>query len=267
MSAWEKRIELARDGWTTECRVTNTGIGNLSKTHRAVGLWAKTWFWDGRISEVSLHAQSIVSFSRGHVANEIERLSSILHEACFRARREYRDAVPLVDHDQSTSDRIALRENPEETRRLREAKRAFYPTEAIPDGVGAHGTRAHENALADAAARGLDVSDRVDPYFGSGRMIRDCQERLWGYRARLAMRSWNGVRVSFDPQEFTTRNLEEVMISELTRSSAAALNELFAEYGETGLRAGETRNGLPPGFMTLEEKAATMPAPDPAPDP
>jgi len=155
--------------------------------------------------------------------------------------------------------RIEPSENKFQTQHLLTQDRNLTPSEAIPPGVEA-GPDAHLLALLIAARDGLEAEDSVNPHFGRSRYARDCENREWGFKLRLAVREAAGVKVSYRPQEFTTRLLSPGIVSALISGSKASLADLLRAYGPEGNLAGETSNGLPPGFETLEEMIANREA-------
>lgn len=54
--AWDIRLRLAADGWATTVGVGRAGAG---PGRVAVGAWAETWKWSGRIARVCLHDRAL----------------------------------------------------------------------------------------------------------------------------------------------------------------------------------------------------------------
>ena len=254
-SPWEVRVGLARRGWQTELRLTRTGLTRTDKDRVAAGLWARTMHWAGGIAEVCLHEHAIFDPASPKAPARLIDLIRRVDRLCAKAEREFPDTVPCQMTERDEDGLLRLAENEMLTRHLTDQKRDLTPSENIPEGMGA-GLDAHVMALLSAARDGLHVEDSINPYFGPSRYARDCENRNWGYRLRVAVRESDGVKVSFRPQEFTTRLLAPRAIVGLISGSRTSLLDLFRLYGSDGPLDGVTRNGLPPGFETLKEAIA-----------
>jgi hypothetical protein len=255
MSVWQTRIEMAQRGWHTEININCSGIrldGNLDK--RALGMWAKRWHWQGAINEVCLHTHRICDIRTDYDENLIGLIAD-LNEVCLRAEKDFTDRVPCMGIGRDEQGRHILETNSLGTDLFNRSEKVHWPTERLlPDASSYVGGGAdYLKALQDAALTGLDVRDDLNTYFGPARYARECKNRDWGYRLRLAKRSMNGEKVSYQPQEFTTRMLHEAAVQACITGSAAVMEQFFAMYAPDGPLAGETQNGLPPGFMTLSE--------------
>lgn len=254
-SPWELRIGLARRGWATEVRVTRVGLARSGRDRAAAGCWARTWHWAGGVGEVSLHDHATLDLAAPDALGALVDLVTRVDRLCAKAERDFHDAVPCQLPERDADGLLRLAEHETQTRHLRGQPRDLTPSENVPEGVEA-GPDAHLFALLMAARDGLEAEDAINPYFGRSRLVRDCENRDWGYRVRLALREADGARVSYRPQEFTTRLLAPRAASGLIGGAKASLLDLFRSYGPEGELAGATPNGLPPGFETLEEAVA-----------
>lgn len=253
-SAWENRIALAQDGWITNVRINDHGIGKDRETHLSVGLWAKTSNWAGWITEVSLHKTSLVPRNADLIAEEIQRLSAVMREGCTTARQAFPETIPCLDHSASTRDSLAFVTNSYAMTHTQGQARNHFPTEAIHPGAGMGNSDAHAYAIARAVMNGMHVDDSLDPFADRYRLLSDCKNRNWQYGLRLCMRKWGNLTPAHQPARFSTNILEQTVTASLVKSAAASLWDLFAEFGPNGIRSGETENSLPPGFQTRQEK-------------
>lgn len=254
-SAWADRMALTRKGWKTEIRLSRDGLKQGPEDRVAIGVWADTSYWKGWITDICLHDHTIRACNDPALPAVIAGLLANVREACERAEDEFPDSVPCVMPEKSPSGRLIMAVNTHETRYATGRSRDYYPTEAVPDGPDT-GPDTHLCALIAAAASGLHVTDSINPYFGRSRYARDCKDRDWGYRLRLAVREIDGVKVEFRPQEFSTRLLAAPVVAGLIHSSHGSLLNHFRSYRPDGASAGATGNGLPPGFRSVQEAAA-----------
>lgn len=252
---WGVRIGMARRGWQTELRLTRSGLARSDQDRVAAGCWARTMHWAGGIAEVCLHEHAIFNPDSPEAPARLIDLIRRVDRLCRKAEREFPDTVPCQLMERDEDGLLRLAESEMLTRHLRDQRLDLTPSENIPQGVEA-GPDAHVMAILAAARDGLHVEDSINPYFGPSRYSRDCENRNWGYRLRLAVREVNGVKVSFRPQEFTTRLLAPRAISGLISGSRTSILDLFRLYGPEGDLAGVTSNGQPPGFETLKEAIA-----------
>lgn len=264
MSAWADRIRLARDGWSTEIRITETGISpETAKTHRALGVWARTWFWSGWISDVCLHDHAIVPMERDAMVSTIERVTANLRATCLQARLDFRDSIPCLAGGREPCGRLRLTENTWAFRNRAAVPRRDHPRELIPETIALSAERSHAPALVDTALSGLHVEDRLSGDFGPPALLRDLRERSWGYTTCLVVRDIDGRKLRFRPQRSSTVFLDEDMVAAAMRDAADALTAEFRDFGPGGCREGETLNGLPPGFSWLQAPAPPDPGPEP----
>ena len=259
ITPWEIRVGLARRGWQTELRLTRTGLARTDQDRVSAGCWARRMHWAGGIAEVCLHEHAIFDPVAPDAASRLRDLLDRVDRLCAKAEREFPDTVPCQLMERGEDGLLRLAVNTFQTGHLTPQNRDLTPSEAIPPGVET-GPDAHLFALLIAARDGLEAEDSVNPHFGRSRYARDCENRDWGYKLRLAIREANGVKVAFRPQEFTTRLLAPRAVSGLIGGSKAALTDLFRAYGPEGELAGMTPNGLPPGFETLQELIAARKA-------
>lgn len=252
ITPWEIRVGLARRGWQTDLRLTRTGLAHSDRDRVSAGFWARRMHWAGGIAEVCLHEHGVLYPSSPEAASRLRDLIDRVDRLCAKAEREFPDTVPCQLTERGEDGLLRLAVNTFQTGHLIPQNRDLTPSEAIPPGVEA-GPDAHLFALLIAARDGLEAEDSLNPHFGRSRYVRDCENRDWGYKIRLALRETNGVKVAFRPQEFTTRLLAPRVVSGLIGGSKAALTDLFRAYGPEGDLAGSTPNGLPPGFETLQE--------------
>ena len=264
MTPWEIRVGLARRGWQTELRLTRTGLARSDQDRVSAGCWARTWHWAGGIAEVCLHEHAIFDPASPEAPARLGQLIGRVDRLCAKAERDFPEAVPCQLMERGEDGLLLLAENDFQTRHLRDQRRDLFPSENILDGVEA-GPDAHLFALRVGAQDRLEVEDSLNPYFGRTRFARDCENRDWGYKLRLAVREFGGEKVSYRPQEFTTRLLAPRAVSGLIGGSKASLLDLFRSYGPEGELAGATPNGLPPGFETLAEMMAMRRAEGAAP--
>lgn len=72
MSTWIYRLSLARQGWTSQLRLTRHGVRRSEDNIVAAGFWAKTWYWSGGISDICLHDHAMIDLNHpdanAHVA-------------------------------------------------------------------------------------------------------------------------------------------------------------------------------------------------------
>lgn len=259
ITPWEVRVGLARRGWQTELRLTRTGLARSDRDRVSAGCWARRMHWAGGIAEVCLHEHGALDPASPDAPSRLRDLIDRVDRLCVKAERDFPDTVPcqLTERGEDGLPRLGV--NTFQTGHLIPQRRDLTPSEAIPPGVEA-GPDAHLFALLLAARDGLEAEDSLNPHFGRSRYARDCENRDWGYRLRLAVREANGVKVAFRPSEFTTRLLAPRAVSGLIGGSKAALTDLFRAYGPEGEMAGMTPNGLPPGFETLAELIAARKA-------
>lgn len=255
MTPWEIRVGLARRGWQTELRLTRTGLARSDQDRVSAGCWARRMHWSGGIAEVCLHEHGILDPSSPEAVARLRELIDRVDRLCAKAEREFPDTVPCQLMERVEDGLLRLAVNTFQTKHLVTQNRDLTPSEAIPPGMET-GPDAHLFALLIAAQDGLEVEDSLNPHFGRSRYARDCENRDWGYKLRLAVREAAGTKVSFRPSEFTTRLLAPRAVSGLIGGSKASLLDLFRAYGPEGEMAGTTPNGLPPGFETLAEMMA-----------
>lgn len=255
MTPWSQRMSLARQGWSTEVRLSRIGVASSAPdTVVAIGVWARRWFWHGWITDVCLHDQAVVDLAQRDGARHAARLVENVSEACGRAEAQYLEAIPCQLAHKDAEGRLVLTESIGDTLRCHGSQRGHFPTEAIPPGIE-EGEDRHLEALIHAALRGLHVEDSLNPHFGRTRYMHDCKDRDWGYRVRLAVRRSAGVKVSFRPIESTTRLLAPSAAVGLTDGAQDSMLDLFDSYAPEGEMHGRTGNGLPPGFETLQESS------------
>lgn len=259
ITPWGTRVGLARRGWQTELRLTRTGLARSDEDRVSAGCWARTMHWAGGIAEVCLHEHAIFDPASPEAPARLMDLIRRLDRLCAKAERDFPDTVPCQLMEREEDGLLRLAQNEMQTRHLSDQERDLTPSENIPPGVET-GPDAHLFALLIAARDGLEAEDALNPHFGRSRYARDCEDRDWGYKLRLAVREANGVKVCFRPQEFTTRLLAPRAISGLISGSRTSLLDLFRLYGTEGELAGATPNGLPPGFETLQEAIAARKA-------
>lgn len=257
-SAWHARIALARLGLHTDSRLTTSGIRNESGHERAYGLWAKSWYWQGWISEITVHDHAIIDLrDEEDCLRQIRRCHHRVQEAVERGLREFPDSIPCLSHEKRDDGMLGLVENSWAMENTKGRSREFYPTELIPEGVEVSACSSVTEDLVRAqlgnARMGLDVEDRLNTYTGRSRYTHDCKDRDWHFVQRIAVRNSAGQRVTFRPRDFTSNLLSETSVSTLARSTGHMMVKLFEDYAPGGIQHGATENALPPGFMTLDE--------------
>lgn len=258
MTCWRDRVALARAGWATEIRLSADGIRSKPEGVFACGFWARSSYWKGWISDIRIHDHAILDLRQKGAAAQVAALAANVREACERASRDFPDAIPCLVPGKDENGRLRLVENDWEMRQIDARQRAFFPTENIPEGLEEESCAtagSHLDHLIEAALGGFHVEDDINPYFGRNRYARDCKNRDWGYRLRLAMRNANGVQIAFRPRPFTVQSLHEAHACGMIKTAQRSTAELFASYAPGGDLEGRTPNGLPPGEQTIEEWA------------
>jgi hypothetical protein len=257
-TTWECRVALARLGIHTDARITTVGIRNESGHERAYGLWGKTWYWQGWVTDVSLHDHTIIDLRDEEACvAKITRVHQRVLEAFERGLREYPDCIPCLSHKEQEDGLLGLTKSGWESENICDRPREHYPTENIPAGAETpEDGEALVRAQLENARKGLDVEDHLNTYTGPVRYIHDCKDRDWQFATRLTVRNHDGVQVTYRPREVAINMLSEAMAAELAKNTGEALLQLFSSYGAGGIHEGKTSNGLPPGFITLEEYRA-----------
>lgn len=248
-------MALARKGWRTAIRISRETLSSGGDDLLSVGFWAESSYWKGWSTDVCLHDHLLGEMNDPALPAAIDDLAANVLEACLRAERDLWDSIPCATGKKMPDGRLILGVNSAETRHCAKRPRDFFPTEALPPGPDA-GPDRHIDALLAAVGAGMRVEDSINPFFGRSRFSRDCKDRDWGYRLRLAVREIDGVRIQYEPQEFSTRLLAAPVASTLIHASKRALLDHFEAYAPSGALAGMTSNGLPPGFRTLQEVVA-----------
>lgn len=254
---WQTRIALARLGFHTDSRLTTSGIRNESGHQRAYGLWAKSWYWQGWISEITIHDHAIIDLrDEEDCLRQISRCHHRVQEAIERGLREFPDSIPCLSHEKREDGMLGLIESSWAMENSKGRSRAFYPTELIPQGIeNSAGISTAEDLVRAQLANarmGLDVEDRLNTYTARSRYTHDCKDRDWHFVQRIAVRKSAGQTVTYRPKEFTCSLLSETCVSMLARSTGQMMVKLFESYAPGGPLHGETENALPPGFMTLD---------------
>jgi len=270
MTCWNDRIELARQGWMSDLRLTTLGVSGRDRGTVACGFWAKAHYWSGWITEVHLHDHIVLDLGDDDAQDRIGALVANVRDACERARRDFADVIPGMAHRKDMNGRLELCENTLEKQYSHGRERIFFPTEDIAEGIEISPAHAPSflDPLVGAARDGLHVEDSLNPFFGTPRLARYCENRNWGYRLRLAMRSSGDTKVSFRPRSLKSDYLQESMIHGLIDMSYHQIIAHFACYAPGGALHGATLNGLPPGEKSLKEdvaehtKSITAPSPD-----
>ncbi|MCE6958510.1 hypothetical protein LAZ40_05530 [Cereibacter sphaeroides] len=253
LDPWELRLDLAIRGWHSEVRLTRDGIGSADPGVVSFGVWARCHHWQGRCADICLHEHKTIDLNREDALHLMARRIGIVHEACLRATRDFPDAIPCLN-GRNPDGTLGLAENDWEMRQAKAPDPDLVPTEALPESAKGHGDGgSHLEALREAALAGLHLEDAVSSFFGRPRHARDCKDREWGYRLRVAVRSSAEDAVVFKPQEFTTRILQESVVAPMIATSSRSLLSLFADHAPGGRKAGTTGNRLPPGFQLLAD--------------
>lgn len=260
---WQTRLALARLGIHTDSRLSTTGIRNESGFERAYGLWAKSWYWQGWISEVSFHDHAIIDLrDRADCHRQIERCHHRVLEVVERGLREFPDSIPCLSHQKRDDGMLGLVESSWAMQNLEGRERDNYPTELLPEGLeeAELPPRPRQEGYIEAqlvnADLGLHVEDQLNTYTGRARYARDCKDRNWHYVQRVAVRKSADHSVKFQPTEFTSLLLTESEVTEFSKTTGAMMANLFASYAPGGSRHGLTEYNLPPGFATLDEYRA-----------
>lgn len=254
-TSWQCRVSLARMGIHTDTRLNTMGIGNESGFERSYGVWGKTWFWQGWITELCIHGHALIDLRHPDDAiGKMTRLHQKVLEAFKRAQVDFPDSIPCMAHKPREDGLIGLVENSWETERATQNPRRHWPTEVLAEGIEAStGDETLLRRQLHLSSKGLHVEDALNTYTSPGRMLHDCKDRTWQFKTRIAVREFQDEKISFKPQEFSTRYLEEESASSLSQTAGDILLESFATYAPGGPKHGATGNGLPPGFKTLAE--------------
>ncbi len=256
MKPWADRLELARAGWKTDIHISRHGVGKKREGCLSCGVWAKTNYWHGRITDICIHDHGIFEPNHQDIAVGLSKLIANVKEACIRAVDEFPDSVPCVSVPLYREDgSIRLVESGLETSHFKKGHAEHFPTEAIPEGMesGAYTVAGgHLEAMATAALKDCHVEDSLNPYFGRHRYMYDCKDRDWGYKLRIAPLEFDGTKISFKPFEYSTTYLQEGAITKMISTSAHELRMDLFNYGKNGIHQRRS-NGLPPGMITLEE--------------
>lgn len=257
MGVWIDRMRLAQLGWKTDLRVTRNGISDRKRL--SVGLWAHTWRWQSRISEVSIHAHGVVDPCPEQLKEAFSALADRVSEACERAMRDFPDCVPCQAMEPLADGRIALTQDSWSTRHFALSQvRNFLPDELeVP--------RTETGAYADVVAalaliEGTDFEDSINPYARPG-YVGDEGPRSWQFEAYQRVFSRNDIRIKSKRQRIRTDVLDEAVIAAVTDVGCRAILKHFDDHAPGGPRFGETANGLPPGHEVWPP-----PAPEPGPD-
>jgi len=252
-SLWTTRLALARSGWMTEIRLDRSGLGADPGARIACGAWARRHDWKGWVADVVLHAHAIVDLKAEDIAEGMSRTFVRLQDACIRAEAEFVETIPCMTTRLGPEGKLELAENRWELDQVRNTARDVFPSEALPEDVRPYGAEGeiHLEALCRLAQLGLHVEDSLNPYFGPARLIRDCKNREWGYRLRIAVREAEGRRIRFQPQEISTRILHEEVVASITENAGAALTGLFAGTADAPRSGTDSGTALPPGFAFL----------------
>ncbi len=263
MGIWADRTYLASKGWNTDLRIQEERNGAIN-----VGLWAKSWFWQGRVSEISLRAHRQVSDSADLPA-ALDRVAEAVREALERAEAEFRDTVPCVTGVMKDG-RIKLAVNAAETQRAFEGPVRELPAQAIRFAVDAPEAGTYRQAVMDAASiEGLEYNDALNNY-AEARYLQDTAPREWQFECRPRMRRLDGELIRADHHQhsnFSARLIDEDVAASLVSVSSAALRVLFDTYGPGGRLHGATETGLPPGYESVKvyltrQREEADPSPD-----
>jgi hypothetical protein len=254
-TTWECRVALARLGIHTTSGISLYGIRNESGHERAYGLWGRTWYWNGLISDVCFHDHAIIDLrEEEHCIAQIRQVHERVLDVFQRGLQDFPDSIPCLSHEERPDGRLGLVESEWNTKNAREYARKFYPTENIP--LGAEVPASNEallRAQLENARNRFNVEDSLDTYTGRVRYIGDCQNRDWQFKTKLVLSEYDGIKLSCRPRAASIDLLSETVAADLARTTGASLMSLFADYGKGGRLERQTGNGLPPGFLTLDE--------------
>lgn len=257
MGLWTQRLRLAQLGWKTTLRVTRNGVADRETL--AVGLWAHTWRWHGRVSEVNLHAHAVVDRDVCQMKDAFALLSGRVGEACDRAWREFPDCVPCQLPDRLPDGRIAMTEDSWSTRHFSTAQVRNFQLETLHIPSVETGRYA-EVVVALALIEGTDFEDEINPY-AKPSFASDEAPRSWQYEAYQRVFSRNDIRIKSKRQRIRTDVLDETVVATIADAGCRAILERFDDFAPGGARSGETANGLPPG-----NEVWPPPAPQSAPE-
>lgn len=244
MGIWTDRMRLAQMGWGSDMRVT--GSGTSHETKLSIGLWAKTWRWHGRISEVTIHAHAIVDRDEGQLVRAFDRLAARVLEGCERAWRDFPDCVPCQMPDALPDGRIALVDSSWETKHWKEGKLRDFEPERLVVPAWESGVYA-KTAAQLSLVEGTDYHDEINPYSRPS-FAGDTRPQHWQYETYLRVFKRNDIRIKSTRQETRTEALDETVVATIADASCRAILQMFDDYAPGGARHGETDNGLPPGY-------------------
>lgn len=246
MSAWLQRISLAKLGWRTEIMIDKMGVASDDPMDVRFGIWARRGHWGHALSDVCLHDTVCINLEDDTHRDLAEHAVDTVHLGCMTAMSLYPDTVPC-QMPGKVDGKLTFAEHGAETDYMRKFVGLVQPTEKLVDDLRAYdGNHDFIDAVCDVARNGFKFMDSLDHHFGHSRMARDCADRDWGYRVRLAPHVHHGVAVSHNPIESTTRMLHETAVVNLARASAQSLRAYFDGF----------YHGMPPGFRSREEALA-----------
>lgn len=172
-----------------------------------VGFWARTWHWGDLISDVSFHDLAVmgVNQERDDLKDVMERSSRRVHEAAFRALRDFPDDLPCQVMEKAPNGGIGVvksdyfNERAQEHRKAAGYDRDSFPPQVMKFMPGHGGSDAYLEAILEAFTQRddelcFDWSDDLNP-FAVPRYARDSLPNVWQYVANPRVRSFRDVRV------------------------------------------------------------------------
>lgn len=253
MGIWQDRLALAAAGWNTDFRLSRHGV-RKPEERRSVGLWARTWKWNGYVADVCLHTHLILPVDHAGPSVEFDMMSARLREACERARAEFTDVAPCMLPDPMEDGRIKLVANHMEAKHFRKQEQRGFTPDLISFSADEPDSGAYADVLASfIAVPELEYEDRLNNH-AERRFIRDDQPAVWQFETRVMLPLQNGRRVTFRPVASATRLIDESSAAEMAAFSVRSLQRRFADYAPGGRLADLNPEGLPPGFTFLQSE-------------
>ena len=246
MSAWLQRIALAKLGWRTEIMIDKMGVASDDPMDVRFGIWARRNHWGHALSDVCLHDTVCINLEDDTHGDLARHAIDTVHTGCMTAMSLYTDTVPC-QMPGKVDGKLTFAEHRAETDYIRNFVGSVQPTERLLDDLRAYdGDQDFIAAVCDVARDGFKIMDSLDHHFGHSRMARDCANRDWGYRIRLAPQLHRGAAVSHNPVESTTRMLHETAVVNLARGAGHSLRAYFDRFAD----------GMPPGYRSREDALA-----------
>ena len=272
LSAWQRRVVLASQGWTTSTRLSKNGGG----TDYHLSLWARHWHWHGTLCEVILHVHKNVGpepWADVNAANaHMEWQSCILFDRAMKAWGEFTECVPCQINDG------LLVENTMQTERFSiypkttsgggyvvQPERSL-PTESLPgwpnsgrmsDFLASDVNRGQTmmEEMVRLASLGVDWNCSLDT-FGRHSSGRGHLDRRWALASKIMLSHWNELRLDVGKSNglwSETSNLSSYGAAHLVAGIRETVEFWRREYGPN--------QGIPPGCVLHVQPEISQPDP------